>query len=346
MPKIRIGLIGTGWMGGEHGRNVAKNPDAEITAVSTQSKEEVDKLKKETGKDFASYSDYRVILDRKDIDAVIISTPNRFHAEMCIAGAKAGKHIYCEKPMAINYEDCKKIRLAVKKANVKYMIGYHRRFNPIVQYVKNLIDKGDFGKPFFIESDYIHYIPAHWSIWEWLGKENIAGSIFHAGCGHNIDLVRFFAGEIAEVTCYKDIFHPRKIQVETEDTAIATLKFKNGMLGKVMLGLGAIVPFTFNFAMYGTKGTVKNNKIWLDSIPKFDLVGHENDYIELPESWIPTTQHGSVSEPWDKAIDCFIDIIKNNKPSPNDVDSAYKTSEACFAIIKSAEENKNIKLPL
>jgi myo-inositol 2-dehydrogenase/D-chiro-inositol 1-dehydrogenase len=345
MDKVKIGLIGAGWIGREHARNIAKNPDAKLVAVCGQDDKEILEIKNETKTDgFSCYSDYQKLLKQKDIDAVLICTPNNFHSEMVIGAAKFGKHIMCEKPMAITLDDCRKIRDTVNKYKVKYLIGYHRRFNPLFQYVKDLLGKGSLGSPYFIESDYIHYVSGNLKIWEWLGKENIAGSIFHAGCGHNIDLMRFFLGEIKEVFCFKDIFHPRKSQVETEDTAIATFRFKNNSIGKSMLSLGAVSPFTFNFGLYGTGGTVRNNKIWLSSIPKFDETNNGKNYIELPEVWIPDNKQGGIAETWNKSIDCFIDIIKNNKPSPNDVDSAYKTSEVCFAVVRSALEKKVIKL--
>jgi len=158
--------------------------------------------------------------------------------------------------------------------------------------------------------------------------------------------MRFFLGEVKEVFCFKDIFHPRKIQVETEDTAVAVLRFKNGAIGKCFLGFGAITPFSFDFNYYCTKATVKNNKIWFKSMPEFYEAGHEKDCLTLPESWIPDNKQGGIAEPWNKSINHFIDAIKNNKPILNDVESAYKTSEVCFAVIKSAIEKKIVKLPL
>lgn len=344
--KCNIGLIGTGWIGSEHGRNILKNPSAELIAIADENEENAKKFMQKNNIEVTYYKDYNELLSKDNIDAVIICTPNNTHKELTIEAARAGKHIYCEKPMAVSLDDCKEIRESVLKLGVKYLIGYHRRFNPLYQYVKELQDNDQLGKGYYIESDYIHYVPPDLPIFEWLGKENIAGSIFHAGCGHNIDLMRFFLGEVKEVFCFKDIFHPRKIQVETEDTAVAVLRFKNGAIGKCFLGFGAITPFSFDFNYYCTKATVKNNKIWFKSMPEFYETGHEKDCLTLPESWIPDNKQGGIAEPWDKSINHFIDAIKNNKPILNDVESAYKTSEVCFSVIKSAIEKKVVKLPL
>ena len=134
--------------------------------------------------------------------------------------------------------------------------------------------------------------------------------------------------------------------METEDTAIANIRFKNGSIGKSFLGFGAITPFGFNFSLYGTKATVKNNKIWFDWIPDFFEVGHEDEFIELPKEWIPDNKMGGIAETWDRSINHFIDAVANNKNTLNDVESAYKTSELVFAILKSANEKRIVELPL
>lgn len=336
-------MLGLGWIGSEHGRNILANPKAELTAVADSSGEKVVAFLKTGGLKCQAFADYRELL-KSDIDAVVIASPNKLHAETCIEAAKRGKHIFCEKPMAITLDDCRRIRDAVIKAGVKYLIGYHRRLNPLYQYARNLLAEGKLGRPFMIESDYIHHIPGDWAIWEWACKKELAGSLFHGGSGHNVDLIRYFCGDIKEVTCFKDIFLPRKNQLETEDTALALFRFENGVIGKVHCCVGPIVPFTFNFKLYGTKGSVINNKVWFDHIPLFYEPGHENDCLELPKSWIPDNVQGGVSETWNKLMDHFIDMLAEDVECLNNVESAYKTSVACFAAVQSAETGKIIKM--
>jgi predicted dehydrogenase len=346
MDRVRIGLIGGGWIGSHHGHNVLKNPAAELVAIADPQPDRIQAFMAQAGVSVRAYPDYETLLRQDDVDAVIVASPNSMHAEQTVAAAQAGKHIYCEKPMALNLDDCKKMAAAVKQAGVKFLIGYHRRFNPLVQHAKKLAADGYLGELFHVESDYLHHVPGDWDIWSWIGKPEIGGSLFHAGSGHNVDLIRFFGGEIVEVACFKDIYLPRATQVETEDTAIAIFRFENGMLGKVLFCVGPILPFTFNFALYGTRGTLINNKLWLDSSPEFYELGHEKDYVLLPESWIPDNVQGGVGEPWDKCMDHFIDALVNDSPILNDIDSAYRTSEACFAVVMAAQEKRVVTLPL
>ena len=85
-----------------------------------------------------------------------------------------------------------------------------------------------------------------------------------------------------------------------------------------------------------------NNRIYLDSRPRFDETANERDCLELPSSWIPDNVQGGISEPWGKLMEHFVDMLVENKKSINDVESAYKTSIACFAAVKSAETGKTI----
>ncbi len=337
--KIRLGLIGIGWIGSEHARSVLANPNAELAAIADTRPEIMQAFQKNHAVSCETFTDYKKLLV-SDIDGVIIASPNKMHADMCVEAARHKKHIYCEKPMAISVSDCKRVRDAVEKSKVKYLIGYHRRLNPLYQHVKGLLNSGQLGQGFLIESDYLHYVPGNLDIWTWLGKKDIAGSIFHAGGGHNVDLIRFFFGDITEVVCMKGIYLPRANQVETEDTAIALYKFESGAIGKVHACVGPVVPFSFNFKLFGTKGTVINNRVYLDSNPRFAEAAHEKDCMTLPESWIPDNVQGGISEPWNKLMDHFIDMLTRDAPCLNDVVSAYKTSIACFAAMSAAETGK------
>jgi predicted dehydrogenase len=341
--EIRVGLIGTGWIGQHHGQNVIANPHAHLAAIYNPHEEKAKAFVKRSGAKAPVYRSYEDLLKQADIDAVIIASPNSAHAEQAIAAAEAGKHIYLEKPMAITLEDCRSIAKSVEKAKVKLDMGYHRRLNPIAQYARGLIADGKLGELVFVESDYFHYVPGDWDIWAWAGKKDIAGTPIHGGTGHNIDLLRYFCGEVAEVTCFRDVRMPRKIQVETEDIAVLNLRFESGVIGRVGLFLGPILPFLFTLRLFGTRGTVDNNRVWLDTIPRFHDVGHEQDCIMLPKAWIPDNVQGGVSETWKQAIDTFIDDIRLDRQPFNDAASGFNTAAVCFAALQAAAEKRGVK---
>ena len=341
--KLRFGLIGTGWIGQHHGMNVVANKHAELVGVFNPTEAKAKAFVQRSGSKATVYKSYEELLKREDIDAVVIASPNAAHAEQAIASAEAGKHIYLEKPMAITLEDCRRVVKAVQKAKVKCDMGYHRRLSPLPQYAKGLIKDGKLGDLVLVESDYFHHVPGDWDIWAWSGKKAIAGTPIHGGTGHNIDLLRCFCGEVTEVTCYRDIKMPRKIQIETEDIAIINLRFENGAMGRVGLFLGPILPFLFTFRLFGTRGTVDNNRVWLDTIPRFHDFGHEEDCIRLPGSWVWDNVQGGVSETWKACIDTFIDDIRLDRKPFNDAESGFNTAAVCFAALQSAADKKTVK---
>ena len=109
-------------------RNILKNPRAELAAICDNNSNNIRNFKQAAGAQCREHRAFEEAL-KENIDAVVIASPNGLHAEMCVQAAKAKKHIYCEKPMALNVADCRRVREAVERAGVKYLIGYHRRLN-------------------------------------------------------------------------------------------------------------------------------------------------------------------------------------------------------------------------
>lgn len=341
--KVKVGLVGAGWIGQHHAANVAKNPHAELAAICDPDAAKAGAFAEKLGGKPRIYGKLDEMLKQDDIRTVVIASPNAAHAEQAVAAAQAGRNFYVEKPLAISLEDCRKVASAARTAGVKSSMGYHRRFNPLVLHARSLMAEGKLGDLVLAESDYFHFVPGNLDIWNWLGDEKVAGSLIHAGTGHNIDLLRFFAGEVAEVSCFKDVRMPRKIQVRTEDIAIINLRFENGAMGRAGLFLGPILPFTFTLRLYGTKGSLDNNKLWLDSIPDFAETGREDDFIQLPRSWVPDNIQGGISETWKACMDSFIDDVRLGRPSSNDASSGFRTAAVCFAALQSAASGKTVK---
>ncbi len=336
---LRVGLIGTGWIGAHHGCNLVRNPHVELTAAAGRDKARVRAFLDDEGIEARAYDDVRDMLAREALDAAVVASPNALHAEHAVAAAEAGLHLYLEKPLATTPDDCRRVVEAVRKAGVKCAMGYHRRFNPLVKFTRELQEQGRLGEPVLFESDYIHHIPGDWAIWDWLGQESVAGSLIHAGAGHSVDLARHLCGEVAEVSCFKDVRMPRKARVETEDIAVINLRFESGALGRIVLFVGPIVPFRFNLRLYGTRGTVDNNRVWLDTMPRFDDPAHEDDCMTLPRSWIPDNVQGGVAEPWGPCLDDFIDDLRLDRRPANDAASGFNTAAVCFAAVESAKRN-------
>jgi len=152
--KLKIGIIGCGGIGEQkHLPAVAKMKEAEVTAFCDISLDKAQTLCKQFGAQGAkTYTDYRELLKDESIDAVHICTPNLSHSPITVAALEAGKHVMCEKPMAINYAEAKKMTDTAKKTGKLLTIGYQNRCSPAAMYLKKVCERGDLGEIYFAKA--------------------------------------------------------------------------------------------------------------------------------------------------------------------------------------------------
>ena len=155
MRKVRIGVIGAGSFSEFHLDGITKGKLGELVAISVCVVENAKKRAEEYGiTDY--YEDYHDLLARDDIEAVTLPLPDQVHAQIAIDALKAGKHVLCEKPMALNMEDCTAMIKAADETGMKLMIGQICRYTPAFKRAKELVESGEIGELFFVESAYAH----------------------------------------------------------------------------------------------------------------------------------------------------------------------------------------------
>ena len=343
---LRVGLIGTGWIAQHHVSGYRRSGQAEIVAVADVKEDAARQFMAAHGLKCRYYSNYRDLLADPNVQAVSICVPNKFHSEVTLAAASAGKHVMAEKPFVTSPEEAQRSYRALQASGVKCAVGYHRRFNPLYQEAVRLRDQGKLGKLFFVQSDYIHNLPDELAIWDWIGKKALNPSLFHAGGGHCVDLIRYIMNdEIVECTAYvSNLNYPA---CETEAETVALYRFSGGQIGKVMsLVLKPVASFVFNLEIYGTKGTLRNNRLILDSTPRFNDPANKDNEIVYP-NWVPDNTPG-VTEPWDVEVSEFVRWVLGESDGcalckPKD---AIRVAEACWAAVISNAEGRPVKLPL
>ena len=337
---LKIGVISCSNMAKGHMRGVIRHPKAELVAICDT---DVEKMNA-TGELFGierRYEDYKELLAQPDIDAVIIVTPDRLHKEMAVAALEAGKHVLCEKPLALTREDCVDIANAVKKSDRKFMVGQICRYTPAFKAAKEIIDRGEIGELMFVESEYAHDYekilkPGNWR-WDPLRNGVVGG-----GC-HAVDLLRWVAGDPEEVQAYANhkIFDP---ELPYDDTTIAIMKFPNNVIGKVFVSVACKREYTMRSLFYGTKGTIicdnKSNKFELfktnvgDTTTEGLMPKQLNTEIPI-EIPVAINNHNASAE-----FEEFASIILNDKEVTTTVFEGAKTVAACFAIVEAAETGK------
>jgi len=344
--KLKIGMIGAGWQAENHLQGYMKSGKAEVVAIADVKKESAYNLMTKFNLKAAYYDSYQKLLADPDVQAVSICAPNKYHSAITVSAADAGKHILAEKPFVTSPDEAKNTWEALKKSGVKCAVGYHRRFNPLYREMRSLRDEGKLGRIFFVQSDYIHNLPDELPIWDWVGKKELNPSLYAAGGGHCVDIIRYMMDEeIIECTAFvSNINYPA---CETEAETVALYRFANGSIGKVMvLGLKPIESFKFDLEVYGTKGTFKNNRLILDTMPEFNVPGRRDNEIVYP-NWMPNNTPG-ITEPWDLEVCAFVDWVLGDEDGaelckPRD---AIRVAEACWAAVISSAEGRVVKLPL
>ena len=340
MEKLGVGIVGPGWAGGEHIKAYTNNPDVELVALCGRDEGRTRAKLEEAGAECAVYTDYEEMLKRDDIQIVSICTPNDLHVKEGVMAAQAGKHILMEKPIALNLEDMKTLRDAVREAGVKTVVGFVLRWNPLYETLKPLIEDDAIGNIFYGEVDYYHGIGPWYKQYKWNVKKSVGGSSFlSAGC-HAVDGLRWFMDdEAAEVTAYSTHSgNDSYKEYEYDPTMVAIIKFKSGAIGKVTSSIECTQPYVFSINLVGDKGTIRNNKLFSHKMPG------QTDFATIP-TILPDS--GDVTHhPFQGEVDHLVDCILNDKESYVNLEDGIKTHEICFAAEISAREGGSVSLPL
>jgi len=194
--------------------------------------------------------DHRILLDDPEIDAILIGSPSSEHAPQLIECAEAGKHIFCEKPIALNPEIIRNALAEVDKSGVKLQVGFNRRFDPNFSAVQHQVASGALGDPHIIRITSRDPAPPP--------AEYVAGSggMFLDMTIHDFDMVRFLSGsEVTEVHAYGAVLVDPEIGKAGDiDTAVISLKFTNGALGIIENSRKAVYGYDQRVEFFGSKG--------------------------------------------------------------------------------------------
>ena len=254
MAKVRWGLIGCGDISRRRVAPALRDSTlCELVAVSRAKAELAETFANEFGaRRWAS--DWHDLLMDYEIDAIYIATPVHLHAEQTIAAAERGKHVLCEKPMALNAADCDRMIDACRSNGVKLGVAYYRHFYPVVRRVKQLIDSGELGVPVVAQVNAFEWFdPDPRSPRAWLLKKDLSGGgpMFDFGC-HRIEVLLDLLGSISDVnSSLANAFFDR----EVEDVATAMFKFERGSCGTLTVTHAAREPQD-TLDLFFTKGSI------------------------------------------------------------------------------------------
>jgi predicted dehydrogenase len=284
LNELNIGLIGAGLIGRTHsiafklakGFFAEKTKDVSLKVLAEENEESARSGASNLGFDEWT-ADYRELLGRKDIQMVIIAVPNYKHKEIVLEAVESGKHVLCEKPLALNAQDAKEIYDTAQKAGIKHGIGFNYRKAPAIMLIKRWVEKGLFGDIVSYRSSFIQ----DWGLdvngpLSWRFQKKLAGSGSLGDLGsHAIDMGRFLVGEISEVIGTSSTHIKKRPisaggfgqkqaaavaeygKVDVDDVCDVLLEFENGAQGSIVASrLAPGRKNHFEFEVYGTKAGV------------------------------------------------------------------------------------------
>ena len=300
MSDLGIGVIGVGEMGSRHALNLRHHiPGAKLLAVADVNLSRARTVGGELGVD--SYDSAEALCARKDIDAVVIGSPPKFHLPAIQIAAAAGKQIFCEKPLALTVQDADTAIETVKKAGTFLQVGHMRRYDAPYVEAKKRIEAGEVGEVVIFKS---------------IGRDQessaqtpsqtpINGTLFQDSSAHDFDLARWLTSdEVIEVHAYSgSIAMPEMKKFEAFDSGVVNLKFARGAIGNVESFLHAQYGYDIRTEVVGTKGTLQIGYLQQTPLISFTRAGSSHDLVT---HWL-----GRFAEAYRRELTDFVQQAKN-----------------------------------
>ena len=348
MKKIKVGIIGVGGISEVHIAGYLRNPNVELYAFCDINEQRL----KEKGEKYGItrlFTDKNEMLKLKEIDAVSVCTWNCAHAECTIAALKAGKHVLCEKPMAMNAEEAEAMQKAAEESGKLLEIGFVRRFGNDCEIVKDFIDSGFFGDIYYARAMYTrrHGCPGGWFSDK---KRSGGGPLIDLGV-HVIDLVRYLAGCPRPVSVYGVTFDKLGNRPDVkmapgswlaadagntsdvEDFATALIRFDNGFTVSIEASFDQNLPGEGTINLLGTKAGASLS-------PDLKMYTVMNGYLADVQLDMPTAL--GFEGLFEKEIDHFVDCIVNGTKCIAPAEDGVILMKILTAIYESARTGHEV----
>ncbi len=332
---IRFAIIGCGRIAQRHAEHI--NKLGKLIAVCDNVKEKADELA--TKYNVTPYYDITALLEKeKNIDVVAICTPNGLHAQHAIESLKAGFHVLCEKPMAIDVSDCDKMIQTAEKVNKRLFAIKQNRFNPPVQAVKKVIDDGRLGKIYSVQLSCFWNRNADYYQNSWKGTKALDGGTLFTQFSHFIDLLYWMIGDIKDVQAYTANYAHKGI-IEFEDTGVVIAKFQNGAIGTINYTVNSYEKnMEGSLTIFGEKGTVKIGGQYLNELEYQNIEGYRIEELATGNTANNYGSYQGSMSNHDKVYENLIDVLMNNASISTSAFEGLKTVEIIDKIYYKAKQ--------
>ncbi|MGB1287947.1 MAG: inositol 2-dehydrogenase [Aggregatilineales bacterium] len=330
--KLNVGIAGAGRIGRVHAEHLSyRMPGVNLVSVTDIYRKGAEALAADFNVPHVD-DDFDTLLQRDEIDAVFICSSTDTHAPFMIAAAEAGKHIFCEKPIAADLAKIDEALAAVEKSGVKLQIGFNRRFDSNYRRVKHAIEQGEIGTPHLMHI--ISRDPAPPP----LEYVKVSGGLFFDMMIHDFDMARYLLGDVDEVYATGGVLvDPAIGEAGDIDTAMVTLKFANGAIGVIDNSRQAVYGYDQRVEVLGSKGAAQTG----NNYPNTAIVSTATQIQrDLPLNFFMERYMESYLQ---EARE-FVDVVQNDAPIPVTGADGRAPVVLAMAAKLSLDENRPVKI--
>jgi len=331
---INIGIVGCGNIVNRHIAAIKNHKKLKLSAVCDQRKERADMIA--NANRCKAYYDYSQMVKDRNIDLLSICTPSHLHALMTILAAKNKKHIITEKPIALTLKDARNMIGICKKEKVKLFVVNQRRFNWAIQKTCSAIKKKKLGKILMANVALRWSRPqSYYNEEKWRRKENTGGGVLLNQAVHFIDFLQWFCGEPSKLFA---VTRTLNHDIQAEDSAIATLFFKNGTIGSLEATTSIFGKnMEASITLIGEKGTIKIGGNYADKIV-FWNVKNDPESTKISKADTPSSGHTAFYG------EVYKELVGKKSSVSIDGEESLKSLKIILACYKSAKLSKLIKI--
>jgi predicted dehydrogenase len=337
---VKVGILGAGFMGGMHAEVYRNLPNAELVGVADRDPDKAEKLAGRYGT--TAYSTAEDLLDQEKTSVIDICLPTFLHKEYAVKAAREGKHILCEKPIALTIEDADEMIDTAEKAKVKFMIGQVIRFWPEYIKLKEIYDSGELGKLLSITCIRLSPTP-DWAWNKWLTDPERSGGALLDLHIHDTDYLLYLLGKPLSLICYTSSHSLPYAHVFT------TFTFTDNVIAYAEGGwdMPESFPFTMVYTALFEKGVVEFNSRAEKTLAIYTL-GHKMEHPEIQQELVAAADtKGNIAQlgGYFSEIKYFVDCVENDRePAQASARAARDSLEVALAEKESTETGKIIKI--
>ncbi len=330
--RIKIAVIGTGRMGSVHARNIVRQiPEAELVAVCDIRLEVAQAVADELDVRRV-VKDYHDLLSDPEIEAILIASSTNTHAFMMKDVAAAGKHIFCEKPLALELDKIDEALAAVQKAGVKLQVGFNRRFDKSFQRVHEIVASGQIGRPCLLR---ITNRDPDFPAMDFL---RVSGGIFLDLAIHDFDMIRYQVGEVEEIYAMGGVLVNQELKEFNDvDTDVITLRFANGTLGLIDNSRKAVYGYDQRLEVFCSNGTAMANNEAETTVVK----GNTDGFLSAKPPYFFMQRYAPC---YVEEVRQFVKCVRDDLPTPTTGQDGRAAVVLGHAAWKSVRENRPVKI--